>query len=852
MVRLPVYTSQGSVSSGADTLRLLKPNDGIGTELTRFGTAIGDAGLMSARANASIDEKTEAESKRISGLGDALVRESMETEWKRKQSELETNIDPTGAGYADAVEKAYDEHIKEYAPRFSQQRTAENQVLDARYRTQIVNRAIDFEYRTRLTTQKGVADKIMTDLTATVFENPEAFDTAMNEAGLKADVQGFGGRIKKAFLDDVRGRLENARLLAKVRDDAPAVIKSAEGAFSQMPVVGAHAEAKKIAAGAAASGMPLKLMLGIAQIESKLDPNVVPRRADGTLMSSAKGVFQFLDSSAYGKIDWKDTEGQARLLGLFLDKQKTRLEGAGTEATPGKLYMFHNIGEGLAMNVLRADPNERMGNIIARTYPSRPGLAAQIAVNNPSLYKSDMTAGEVRARYEQVVKSAMDKTSGLVVGSTLGTTDEIARQRMSDLLGVPVEKIGAGAFKEAVDIARKQYAENSKLMFKLAEGKAVHDGDVRIDPYDATQRKDLDTYAKTTGVSDAMRNGDEKGFEAARLSVRNANVIAQPYLHAARELIITGDDQHPGKAKAFEFLASIARENQVAWTASTIDDGTKGRVKQYRALTEGPDAIVTPAEAIKRITFEHSPAGDSAKKAAQELFKAHKGRELKDLDIGEVEAAVSKGLWRGAQLFDPQSATADVRRQAMFDNYTQSYEWYRIQGDDVVTAKKRALQDITDNYGVSNVFRKLTERAEMARFPIERRYAPIDAERPYKWIEEQGRSLVNAALSTKGFTGYGDDTLPAPDVEIRLVPTATTARDWKLDNPPAYNLMYRNPKNGMIELAVPDWRPNQLDAQQAFDAQFVEKVRASRATGEIKRSPEFAFVTNKTRDPGQR
>lgn len=600
MVRLPTYTAQGSVSSGGDTLRLLRPDDGIGNELTRLGTAIGDAGLSAARSSAHVDAIKDAEGKRIDGLGDALVREQMESDWKKKQAEFEANIDPTGKGYADMVEKAYEAHVIEYAPRFSQRRTAENQVLDARFRTQVINHAVDVEYKTRLKSEAGVAQRVVDNLYATVLENPDTFDTAIVEASVRADAQGFTGRIKDAFLSDVRTKLETAKILAKVRDDPLAVIKSAEGAFSQMPVVGANAEAKKIAAGAAASGIDLKLMLGIAHIESRLNPNAKPIDKNGRLLSSAAGVFQFLDKSAYGNVDWRDTEGQARLLGLFLNKQKDRLEGSGAEATPGKLYMFHNMGEGLAMNVLRADPNERMGNIIARTYPSRPGLAAQIAVNNPSLYNVNMTAGEVRANYERKMAGAIEATAQHVTGSTLGTTDEIARQRMSELIGVPVEKIGAAAFKDAVDAARKSYAENSKLQFKLAEGKAVHDGAVRIDPYDATQRKDLDTYAKTTGIADAMRNGDKEGFALAAKSVHTSGVLAQPYLHAARELVMTGDDQNPGKSMAYEFLASVARDYGVAWSASGITDDVKARVKQYRALTEGDDAIVTPAEAIRQ------------------------------------------------------------------------------------------------------------------------------------------------------------------------------------------------------------------------------------------------------------
>jgi hypothetical protein len=831
MAVLPTYVGQGSISSGTDTLRTLRSDDSLGTSLRRFGASIGEAGLQSARADIVVAAANDAEQKRIDGLGDALTRETMETEWKAKQTEIEQSIDPTGKGHTAAIATAWKEHEASYANRWSERRYAENQVLNARFGGKVVERAIDVEANTRFQGEKVVAEKVVKDLSASVFENPALFDTAISELNTRADIHGFTGRVRQAYLDTGRRSIEAARLTAAVRDDPFAVISFGENAFKNVPTDATQKVAAEVSVGAQASGMDPKLLLGIAKIESNFDPKAKPVGKDGKLLSSAAGVFQILQkNSAYGTVDPNDTTGQARAVGLFLSKQKERLEDAGIEASPGRLYMFHNLGEPLAMALLRAGPDEKMADVVNRTYASRPELAAKVLANNPSLYKGNTSVRDVVQNYEVKMSGAMKSVDAHF--TERHTTDDVAKGRMSELLGVTIEKIGANELMTAMNDARTALAKEGKLQAKLLDGQSAHSGERRIDPYDTTEKKALNEYAATTGIADAMLQGDEQGFAAARASIANANVIAQPYLHAARELVMNGDPANPAKAKAYAFLASVARDNTVAWDASQVPDAVKDRIKDFRAMTEGDDAIVSPAEAIKRITFEHSPAGDSAKQAARELFKARRGHEEKQLTLGEVEAAVSKGLWRNGDFFSTDSATNDIRKQVMFDNYKQSYSAYRMEGKDIETSKKRALQDIADNYKQTHLFRGMG-RAEITRYPAEARYPAIDADDPYGWIEKQGRNLVLNDIRAKGLLSQregGEGAFNTSNVEIRLVPTAQTVRDFSVPMKlPAYDLMWRNPKTGLFELAQKDWRPNHVDAQAEFDERFTETVKSRRS-----------------------
>jgi hypothetical protein len=82
------------------------------------------------------------------------------------------------------------------------------------------------------------------------------------------------------------------------------------------------------------------------------------------------------------------------------------------------------------------------------------------------------------------MKTRVDKTAHLVTGEDQGTTDEVARQRPSELLGLPVEKIGAYEFLKAVKKAQEDYKKTSDGGQQASSGMEAHEGVVRIDPYD--------------------------------------------------------------------------------------------------------------------------------------------------------------------------------------------------------------------------------------------------------------------------------------------------------------------------------------------------------------------------------
>lgn len=836
MVTLPSYVDQAGLSDGGNTLRLNHDSGaGVGVAAQRFGAHLTDAYLTGEKTDAIIAKVQEEEAKRAAGIDDALTRSEFVNSWQKKSAALDENIDPSGKNHVANVEAAFDAHVAEYEGRFSTTRGKENASLIADFRTRVVAGAIRYESTTRHKTLDGIAKADFENFKASTIEvGPAAVERTMAEAKIKADALNLPPNVHAAYMREARKNAELGALTFAIKTNPEAVIRAGDGLFAGLPAAGAPEEVKSAARGAIAGGADPTVVLAIGHVESKFDSKARPIGPDGKPMSSAKGVFQLLDG-AYGLGKDADTEKQARAVALYLGGVKEKLNAAGVEPTPGKLYMFHNLGDGLATALLKARPDEKMGDIVARVYPSRPELAAQILRNNPSLYNANTTAAQAVAGYENKMAGGMSAVKSYVTEGGVAPTEDIAKARASELLGIPIEHIDPAMMKAATDQAKSDLSKVNKQDNALMLGYAAHEGHTRIDPFSETQVKNLNKFSETTGIQEGILRGDKRAFDAAVVVVTRNNVIPQPYENALRELVMSGNAKDPAKAQAYETLASIAMTNPVAWSASKLAGDIKGRVEKYIAMTKGSDSIVSPAEALLHITAEHTPDGDGRAKAARELWKDHKSAEIEALTLADVEKAVSGGLWRNAALFDPADPAAGVRGRTLLDNYRNAYRGYREQGKPPADAKIEALNDVKRSFGVSNVLRGTFERGEITKYPVEKYYLPVDAEKPFKWLEDQARALVETTLKTKGVLkddqsdpALGRGSTVGERTEIRLVPTTRTANEVGAGKPPSYDLMYRNPKTGKIELAAEAWYPNQQDAQDAFDEKFLSAKRDRR------------------------
>lgn len=137
------------------------------------------------------------------------------------------------------------------------------------------------------------------------------------------------------------------------------------------------------------AGVDPYVAANVASIESRFNPNAQPRQRDGTLLSSAKGYFQFLDGTWKEKLkqygpkygispNASPFDGRANaLIGMeFLKENADGLKKhLGRDITDVDLYAAHFLGLGGAKRLLGANPGaDARGHVGQKVPGSNPSV----------------------------------------------------------------------------------------------------------------------------------------------------------------------------------------------------------------------------------------------------------------------------------------------------------------------------------------------------------------------------------------------------------------------------------------------------------------------------------------------
>ena len=162
-------------------------------------------------------------------------------------------------------------------------------------------------------------------------------------------------------------------------------------------------------------------------------------------MSSAQGVGQFIDSTfvdtyrktfpsqAKGLTDARilaqrgtmidgQTPIEVPMLNTFTRENKNALARANIDPTPGNTRLAHFLGAGGAINVLKADPNTPVENLV-----SQDAIQA-----NPTVLKGK-TAGQVSAWANKQMEGSLAPTRLEPLGSTKRVAQDGALEILSDI-----------------------------------------------------------------------------------------------------------------------------------------------------------------------------------------------------------------------------------------------------------------------------------------------------------------------------------------------------------------------------------------------------------------------------------
>lgn len=864
MARLPAYTSRAALDTGGDTSRPVQDTGAaLARGLSTFGAGLADLGERLTRFEAAGNAKY-AETLRVqAGLEEQREYEAFEARAAQIFEDNKRNADPAGVGFEDGHLSTFDAAAQEYlSGATTSQAREKRQLALARLRTSHIKQAGTYETSLTLRAVSEAQAKTYADAGAIVGQIPD--NDGLSQADLMvqqaADRLNLTGRAREAFIRDGRTNNERMLLAGLVARDPERILRLGVDLFSSIDTTPKARTRNDIVVGAQAAGFDPRIMLGIGWIESRWDASVTTGGK-----STAAGTFQYLKGSAYGDptkpyggIDPSDTKGQAEALGVFLSRIQERYAERGRQLTPGELYMFHNVGEGVASRLIsEPDRDKKMSTLLYEVYGDArwgprslyPGQLKRdvIARNNPSLYGPNMTVAQVRQRYETKMASALAQTDGATQGQP--PTSDILKVRVREATGVDVQGLTFDDINKAVGLAQKQLSERTR---KQADDQMYYgyvSGQLRMSPHDPEHKKIVDKGIRENHpeIYEGFVRGDNDAIATARQIVTNLNYVPRPFVEGAREMIHSTGAGVVERAKAYEFMASVSAQNKVAFDAASIDEDTAKRIRMYEANRER----LGTKGAVEFVDRYFSPEGQKRRAAVQASLEGRKG-ELSKLTEADFTAKLSENHWLRGVLSDQNGVGSTTAGERFMLEAKAAYRRWREDGADPETAKTQAINEVGQTWGTSTAFTGTVGRPRIMRHPPDKYYATTTlGMQPF---ETQAREIVQSDLNRRypkeaktkrvqtvpgmigGARSVVDDSPmhSAESADVRVISTVETEEDIKAGRPPRYQVWYRDPKTGAPTLAYPTpqsamWAPNinrMQDEDQDAEIEAIEKNRA--------------------------
>jgi hypothetical protein len=712
----------------------------------------------------------------------------------------------------------------------------------------VVRRTGELELDAGLKFQGDISTRTIAGEAAKIAVNPDLYHESAKRWTDFASSTNMDRPLLQARMAELGLRkLQRARVEA-IAGLAPDKFRDATaGAFIDTPSVDLPQHLKDVVNGANDAGVRPQTMLAIGQIESRLNPDEgMPIGKDGKPMSSAEGMFQVLSARdtleelGITKDQKYDTATVSKALSSYIKRQTGVMESKGIPVTPGKQYMTWNMGPGLALATMQADPNTRMEDIVNRTLRNRsPEFRAKVIANNPSLYKAGMTAGQVVANYDNKMASAAKETEKFVTGASISADDQ-AHAFFEKLVPGGAHLLGAKDLGEIQILAKAKSAEVSREQQSLNLGMAIAQKAVSVDMRDSGNAKAFDEFVEKQQYSKGLVEGDRAAHRKAAELTDNAGVIAQPFVHAYSAAMDGGDIN--SKLATYAALADVQARNPRAFGASKIPADDMARANEYVALTTVSN--LSPADAVKRIDFYRSPEGKKqaeAQRAGLQSTRASEVKELSDLDV--IKHFDEGGRWSWSTPVDAEGKFI----AAATDAYKEQYAFYREQGRSVDDAKSMSLSSLDRNWGASRVADSGigANTQTFMPYPPEKAYRSTDV--GHSWITDQAKNAATAfveqrypkmaaAIQTAGQDGAGPgpslgmllSTALKDSVGVKLVPDITTAHEARANKPQGYLLVVRLP-NGETDGPTERFYPDQVQADRENAKRFSE-TQANRRT----------------------
>lgn len=564
--------------------------------------------------------------------------------------------------------------------------------------------------------------------------------------------------------------------------------------------------------------------------------------------SSASGLGQFIDSTWLAMIrqhrpDLAQGKSAQEILALkndpALGRQMTEaytrdnadyLANRGVATTAGNLYLAHFLGPAGAVQVLKADPNTPIANVVGQDVVRANGFLAGKSAADVVAWSDKKMGGSGKADpqfanipFERrlVLANQADVQVGEMERTAAATAkaDYAAHKDAIELSivqgGITDEALILNDVRlndgDKATLIRSLRTQNETIGQVRQDLSALAGGNLSLDPYGSKDKTRVDNMFK-----DASKRLDNEQMAAFSSSViQQTGIVPQPVVNSIR------------KGLASTNVADVVTAAQSAQRISTFDPAALARRDGGSEVQKAADDFgfyvnklnLAPEEAARRLIENNSPEKQRDRKAiepaAKQFVKSLEGFDL----AGEFDDSLF-GLKSNPSLGLTPSQELGIRADFLAIAEDQFY----AKNGDPDLAKNAAIEQMKTLYGVT----EFGGTKALVKHPPEK-YWP--------------KSILGTTQSSGIFDPQAVPTLEyarkqlmddvkqfAPDADtsqVQLVTIPETDADVKAGRLPGYGVIWKDTQGQWQTLPGKVWRPDiskatqfqqQSDQQQADDA----------------------------------
>jgi hypothetical protein len=478
--------------------------------------------------------------------------------------------------------------------------------------------------------------------------------------------------------------------------------------------------------------------------------------------SSAFGPHQFLKGTWAGLVKrykpaWAKglSEGQIQamrgdraasteMFGYFRQENQAVLAKSGMPINPATEYMAHFFGAGGAVQVLAADPDTPLSQVVpAATIKANPFLKGMTArdAQNWAARKMTMKASDMAAMSVQIDKIE-DPEVRRLASNSLNEKIAVRRNIEDAAASVFEERIATGdvslteqQIREDQDLSTEDQVRLTGALDKV--NKQTDDLMATVTrmntpgaTFNSMDKKDVNAVGAVfnAAVGDAAPTSPE--FMSAAASITKQTGIIPPKVGDSIRSAVRSDDPIV-LSQALEMLGQLKDLAGGDLSSITGSEGLENLLSDYKLLGQFGSGEEAATQMIKNREKKPKNITDEAKEA------------VKKLNISDVVGSFDKSFFSDPKIGDSRAGASSIdlltdgQENEMMAEYTRLFKDDFMETGDFEISQNRALDKMGRIYGINEV----SGVGRIMKFPPQKMYKQVDGS--YQWQTDQLVSEVN-------------------------------------------------------------------------------------------------------------